>query len=57
MTWTDYQIICGKFLIDPDLLLDDPKVRKIVKESLRAKTEKEKDFYFQKLEKYITEES
>ena len=56
MTWTDYQIICGKFLIDPDLLLDDPKVRKIVKESLRAKTEKEKDFYLQKLEKYITEE-
>jgi len=56
MTWTDYQIICGKFFIDPDLLLDDPKVRKIVKESLRAKTEKEKDFYFQKLEKYITEE-
>ena len=57
MTWTEYQSICGQFFIDPDLLLDDPEVRKIVKESLRAKTENEKDFYFQKLEKYITEES
>jgi len=57
MYWLDFEMICGKLLIMPELVLEDDGARKILKESTKAKTDKERNFYIKKLENYINENS